>query len=91
MTEKEQRFVNNWEKTRGNGKIQFLLTVSFVFILVLPIINLAIDYFQSETEFVFKWNDVGVNAVVGLAIGMFLGVTNWSSNEKKYHQIKEQK
>ena len=90
MNTQQQRFLDKWEKARAKGKRRYMLVVGLVFMVIFPLINVVASYFQYKDQYVFNWQDYGTKVLIGAALGLFLGLTNWSQNERKYLKIKEE-
>lgn len=90
MNTQQQRFIEKWEKARAKGKIRYMLVVGFVFMVIFPLINVVATYLQYKDQYVFDWQDYGTKVLIGAALGLFLGLTNWAQNERKYLKIKEE-
>lgn len=88
MNTQEQRFIDKWEKTRARGKGRYMALIGLVFVVVFPLINVLALYFQYKENYVFNLEDFGSKVLIGLLLGLFLGLTNWSQNERKYKKIK---
>lgn len=89
MNTQQQRFIEKWEKARAKGKTRYMLVVGLVFMVIFPLINVVATYLQYEDQYVFDWQDYGTKVLIGAALGLFLGLTNWAQNERKYLKIKE--
>ena len=90
MNTQQQRFLDKWEKARAKGKRRYMLVVGLVFMVIFPLINVVASYFQYKDQYVFNWQEYGTKVLIGAALGLFLGLTNWSQNERKYLKIKEE-
>lgn len=90
MNTQQQRFLDKWEKARAKGKRRYMLVVGLVFMVIFPLINVVASYFQYKDQYVFNWQDYGTKVLIGAALGLFLGLTNWAQNERKYLKIKEE-
>ncbi len=90
MNTQQQRFLDKWEKTRAKGKNRYMLVVGLVFMVIFPLINVVATYIQYKEQYFFDWQDYVTKVLIGGALGLFLGLTNWAQNEKKYLKIKEE-
>ncbi len=90
MNSQQQQFLDKWEKTRAKGKNRYMLIVGVVFMVIFPLINVVAYYIQYKDQYVFDWQDYGTKVLIGGALGLFLGLTNWAQNERKYLKIKEE-
>lgn len=90
MNTQQQRFIEKWEKARAKGKIRYMLVVGLVFMVIFPLINVVATYLQYKDQYVFDWQDYVTKVLIGAALGLFLGLTNWAQNERKYLKIKEE-
>jgi hypothetical protein len=88
MNAQQQRFIDKWEKSRAKGKTKYMLIVGLVFMVIFPLINVVASYFQYKEQYVFDWQDYGTKVLIGGVLGLFLGLTNWAQNERKYFKIK---
>jgi hypothetical protein len=90
MNIQRERFLEKWEKTRAKGKTRYMMVIGLVFMIIFPLINVVANYFQYEEHYIFDWQDYGTKVLIGGALGLFLGLTNWSQNERKYLKFKDE-
>ena len=87
MTETENKFLNDWSKTRAKGFWLHLFKIVLYFVITFPIASYLFFYSWSSTK-VYNLSDFETHLFSGLFGGLTMGIIAWYSSEKKYKKLK---
>jgi len=86
----EEHF-RKWTQTRSRGETYFVLTKGGVFALILGVISSAlVVVWYEHKRFDGLWEHIIRNGIGWIIGGIFAGISEWKSNEKRYsRELKE--
>lgn len=88
MTQKEQDFASNWEKTIKFGRFKYALVQGIFFGVVTYIVSSIILFFFFSDKTVFQFDQLLTRFITFLIVGfLFFYFYNWSKGNKKYNSL----
>jgi predicted membrane channel-forming protein YqfA (hemolysin III family) len=88
ISEKENSFLNTWQKYRERGKTIYMAGYAMIYALVVGIVSLVSRVDNTPVrELLFSWEFL-TKLILFMAIGLILAHFKWKAKNKRFDEIK---
>ncbi|GAB3201510.1 putative membrane channel-forming protein YqfA (hemolysin III family) [Pontibacter aydingkolensis] len=88
MNEKEQAFINTWQKYHERGKAAYMAGYALIYAVITLAITIMFRWGDAPVKDLLLSQEFLTKLVLFTLIGLILANFKWKSNENKYSDIK---